>query len=397
MDLFAPAWDLKINGTAELSPELRSLVRSISVDAAADEADELLIVATAYRPTGTVADRWAWVGQRTLAPGNLVTVYAGYGTELTALQRFRIVGERVVYGGDGPTVEIRGLSAAARLAEYTQPRAWEGPISDGQIVEDIAADHGLTVDIEATPERTDGRIKPRGESDLVFLRRLCVANGYGPPSVRYDADSDADVLSFRPQVLDTAAAVTFVHDPALAGADGPGTCLDFSAQLDLHGVPSGIAVGGFDPTTQEPFVVTLAVTADGQDPVVLTDPDDVAPYELTGGPQLQARALADSADPRADLVESVTLPATVATVDDAVVWAQRWVALRARAFLTGDATVLGDPALWVGQIHNFIGLAPTHEGLWEVTACRHDLGSGGYRTHLGLARVLTDQTEPTEV
>lgn len=396
----APTWDLMINGSTLLPAGVKALVDSVTVDANVDGADELVITARAYNPTGTPGARWALVGSTLLAPGNLVIVYGGYldGADLpVALQRFRLVGEDVDYAaGDVPKVTIRGYSAAARLAEHTDGRAWEGPIADSAIVEEIAAEHGLTVDVEATPARDQGRIKKRGVSDLAFLRQLAVANGYGPPIVRYDEAADADVLTFKAQAVDTSAALTFTFDPVEAEADtASGNLIRFRASLDLHGVPTSIVVGGFDPVAQTPVVVTMQITSAGQDPVIMTGAK-AASYEIKGAGEFQAKALADSDDPRDELIESLSLPSTVVTVEDAVDWATRWIKLRAAAFLTGDATILGHPAVWVGQVHTFQGLAPTHAGLWEILGCRHVFNASGYTTSLELGRVLEDAAEPEE-
>lgn len=395
----APAWDLMINGATLLPSGVKALIESVSVDANVDGADELVIVAKAYNPTGLPGERWALVGSTLLAPGNLATVYAGYadGDLPVALQRFRMVAEEVDYNaGDVPTVTFRGYSAAARLGEHTDARAWEGPISDSAIVEEIAAEHGLTVDVEATPTRDKGRHKKRGTSDLAFIRQLAVANGYGPPVVRYDEAADADILTFKAQTVDTSTALTFTHDPVEAEADvASGNLIRFRASLDLHGVPTQIVVGGFDPETQTPVVVTMKITDAGQDPVILTG-TKAKPYKFKGASEFQAKALADSDDPRKDVIETIALPSTVITVEDAVDWATRWVKLRAQAFLTGEAVILGNPSVWIGQVHTFQGLAPSHVGFWEVLGCRHTFDGNGYTTALELGRILEDAAEPEE-
>jgi len=395
----APTWDLIVNGSKLVPDGIKALISTVEVDATVDGADELTIKGAAYDPTGTAAERWALVGSTILAPGNMVTVYGGYsdGDDLpTCLQRFRLVSLDVDYGEGVPKVTIRGYSAEARLAEYTEARAWEGPVADSTIVQELADEHGITVDLETADERDEGRIKPRGTSDLAFLRQLATANGYGPPVVRYDEDADADVLAFKPQEVDSSSAYTFTHDPTIAEADrSTGNLLRFRASLDLHGVPTKLVVGGFDPDTQEPVVVTVQVSDAGQDPVILTG-EDAADYEIKGAGEFQARALADSDDPRSELTEALALPSTVVTVEDAVDYATRWAKLRWAAFQTGEATILGHPKVWIGQVHNFDGLAPIHVGLWEVLGARHTFTAQGYTTSLDVARVLEDQAEPEE-
>jgi len=396
----APTWDVVINGSIPLPEGVRALVQSLEVEASVDGSDELTIKALAYDPTGTVGARWAIVGSTLLAPGNFLTVYAGYqdGAGLKCLQRFRVVSQEVDYqAGNVPTVTIRAYSSLSRLAEATDARAWEGPIADSTIVQELAEAHGLELDADPTEERTKGRVKPRGESDLLFIRKLAVAAGYGPPVVRWDDDRKVDVLTFKAQYVDTSKALTFTLDPVEAGADlASGNLLSFRAALDLHGVPTHILVMGWDPAAQAPVVVTMAIGAEGQDPVILTG-DQAKGYGITkGGSAFQAKALADSDDPRDRKLETLALPSTVDTVEDAIRWATRWINLRNAAFLTGEATILGHPDVWTGQVHRFQGLAEIHVGLWELLTARHRFGPGGYTVSLDLGRVLEDQSEPEE-
>jgi phage protein D len=399
----APYFQILINGSTELTAGHYGLIQSLTVEASADGADELVIRALAKDPGGKPGASWKFLGENVLAPGNLVTVQAGYmdGDPPVMLQRFRIHAEAATYPSSGtPEVEIRGYSPEAALGAYTRPRAWKGPIADSVIVQEIAEAHGLTVtadSLEATAERTGGRVKAKGTSDLVFLAQLAVANGYGSPIVRYDPDTDTDVLYFRPQVVDESKALALVYNPAEDGGTmTAGNLLAFAPELDLHGVPTRVEITGWDPAAQVPIVVVMELGADGQDPTVLTgEATAAAGYKITSGSQMQARALTDAQDPAGERVESVPVP-SVTTTEEAKAWATRWIKLRNTAFLAARGTTVGIPSLWCGQVHRISGVAPTHAGLWEVLRVAHRFGSSGYTCDLDFARVLDESAEPTE-
>lgn len=399
----APYFRIRINGSTELPAGYYALISSLTVEASADGADELVIRALAKDPTGKPGAGYRFLGETILAPGNLVTVEAGYsdGDPPVVLQRFRLHAEGATYPASGPPeVEIRGYSAAARLGEYTRPRAWKGPIADSQIAQEIAEAHGITVTVDSlwpTDERQAGRVKAQGTSDLVFLHQIAVASGYGPPVIRYDPARDVDVLYFRPQRVDESAALSLVYDPSEAGGTmATGNLISFTPELDLHGVPTRVEVQGWDPAAQAPIVVIMELGEAGQDPTVLVgDATTRAGYKITSGSQMQARALADAQDPQGDRVESVPVP-SVTTVEDAKAWATRWIKLRNQAFMVARASTVGIPSLWTGQVHRVKGVASTHAGLWEVRRVRHQLTGQGYTCDLDLDRVLDRSAEPSE-
>lgn len=400
-DEWAPAWDLEINAGLKFPPEHRQLVRSIKVLADGDGCDELTIVADARDPDTRA---WRFVGEALLAPGNRVTVFLGWGLELEAVQRFIIVEEHVSYGERGhPQVTIRGLSADRRLAAWEGARAWEGPIADSDIVRELADTHQLLVtgdSVADTPSRgasgKAARKKPRNTSDLTFLHQLAVANGYGSPFVRYDIETDSDVLYFRP--LEAGDPLTFTYDPVEAGSDLTcGDCYSFEANLDLSGVASEVEVIGWDPDTQQPVAIVMKVEDAGQDPTVYegADANAVAGYMVKSGAEMVVRVFSDGDEPEPKKRDAIHVP-HVHTIDEATDYARRWIATRNQAFLTGRAKIKGNAAVWKGQVHEFVGIAPVHVGLWEVVRAEHTLDERGYVVDLDLARVLEDAAEPVE-
>lgn len=395
-DNLAPTWELEIGGV-RLLEDYRRLVTGIRCEATVDGADEIVIDAVAWDERSS---SFRILGETIFAAGNEAVFFVGYAGSTRALQRFRLVREEARYGSDGPpTVTIRGYSTAHRLVESTRARSWPAGTADSDIALELAAEFGISVagsKVQATEPRTKARVKKAGDTDLAFLQQLAVANGYGEPIIRYDPDLGEDVLYFRSVSLaDQAEMATFYWNPAVGGSEAPtGTCLSFAPTLSLAGVPTKIEVLGFDPVAQQPIKVVLEITEQGQESTVYRGGDVGTTAAPRSGSQLQVRVLAEGGKDQEK--REVLSVAHIQTTEDAVSWGTRWLRTRNQAFMVARATVVGYENLWVGQIHEFRGLAEPHNGKWEVLQCTHKFGDQGYVCDLDLARVLEQAAAPTE-
>lgn len=391
---FAPSWDLIVGGRDVLTEGYRRLVRRIDVQATVDGADQLAIEVTA-RADG----RYRFVGETLLSPGTQVVVRAGYvETGLQALQRFTMTREETSYAaGAEVTATLIGYSAEHRLVDYDEARTWDGPIADSEIVRQLATEHGLAVtatSIETTAIRSGGRAKPQGTTDWDFLRQLAGANDYGEVLVRYDTDTDTDVLYWRTADLHHQAELaTFVYDASASPASGAiSTIHAFSPELSLAGVPSKVEVVGWDADRGEPVRVVIELGKLGQESIVYDGDPKLLTEAIRSGSELLVRVLEDTGrkSPKGKTERREVVTARhVATHESALAYARRWIATRNRAFMVARATVVGWEGLWAGQFHRFEGLAPHHVGLWQLGTCTHRIaGSGPYVCELDLSYVL---------
>lgn len=396
----APAWELSINDQP-LPATHRDLVNLVRVRASVDGADELEIQAQAW---DTLRSRYRFVGEDLLAPGNQVVVSMGYAGDLHELQRFTVVRHEPDYrGGELPTVKIRAYSAEVRLVETTRPRTWSGPVSDSEIVREIARDAGLrttAASVEQVAVRAGSRVKRSGESDWSFLRKLAAANGLGDPWVRWDPDARADVLYWR--ALSTAnQADVNVYSYArpsveFAGSNG---LRSFRSELSLAGTATKVEVVGWDPTGGdggEAVRVVMELTAQGQRTTIYRGGEAgeiPEPYRSPG--QLLVSVLEAGADPTSERREVLAVK-KIASTEDARAVAQQWIDTRNRAWQTGRVELDGDPSLWIAQLHRIEGLSESESGLWAFEGVEHVMDGSGYSCRADVSRVLEDAGQPVE-
>ena len=392
----APRWELLING--HLLPESRRrLVKSLRVDASIDGADELVIEATAWDSKAGRGGEWRFAGEDVLAPGNLVVVRGGYGHQVVDLQRFRIMRHEVSYPESGPpTIKVRGYSAEHRMVEQRSPRSHEAA-TPGEVAAQLAQAHQMyatvdTVDVSGT---TAARVKKAGDSDWKWLVDLAATAGFHEPWVRWDPELDREVVHFRQlnTVVQPSGVLSFRYS-SITGDTGE--ILSFSSALSLAGVPTKVEVLGWDELRQEAIRVVLEITEDGQQEAIYRGGEvGKVPDAIRSGGQLQVAVLNHSDDPSEEKREVVAVE-TITTTEDARDYAARWFRTRQRAFQEGNARLIGDPRVWIGEVHRFEGLAPTDEGLWETQEVSHVFNDSGYRTDLVLSRVLEEAAEPRE-
>jgi phage protein D len=384
-EAFAGTWDLEVSPGRFLGGDLRRLVRSVSVEASSDGADELAIE---VEPWDSISGRYRLVGETILGPGSSVVLWGGWGADRRPIQRFRMIREEMAYSRETPArATLRGYSAEARLVAGTAPRSWED-VPDGQIVRLLAQEYGLA---EAPGSIAAGglaprRVKPAGTTDLEFLSELAAANGFPPPIVRYDP-ALGDVLIWRSVRLDLQEEVRIFR---LGGELD-----DFAPSLSIAQTPVRVEVLGWDRAAGEPIRVVASLSTSAEETTVQRGAEI---GRLSAPPrvgELRVRVLEDGRQegPGKRAEETRTVP-SVGTAEEALAWGRRWLETRIAASWTARATTRGYPAGWVGQAHRFEGLAPHHGGLWEAVGVRHqwDLSSG-FRTSWDLIRVVEERIE----
>ncbi|ODS25054.1 hypothetical protein AB835_00680 [Candidatus Endobugula sertula] len=216
-------------------------------------------------------------------------------------------------------------------------------MSDADIAEEIATEHGLSADVAAEGPTYD-RIQQMNMSDLAFLRERARL-------LQADVWTDGSTLFFKTRDQRDGPLSTLVR-----GND----VITVSACADLAHQRTSVKVSGYDANSREVIEEEAA--------------EDVVRGELTGGrsgPQILQSAFGERVSHR---VREVPLQASEASD-----WARAEMLRRSRQFVQVNGITSGHPDLIVGSQVRLERMGSVFEGDgYYVTQVRHtyDLQSG---------------------
>ncbi len=229
-------------------------------------------------------------------------------------------------------------------------RAFED-LSDSDIIQQIASDHGLTADVDFNGP-THRAVAQVNLSDLAFIRQRARSAGV-------ELWVEGDTLFARARGDRNGAAITLTYGINL---------IAFSVRADLAHQCTELHVTGWDVDAKD----TIDESAD----------DAEISEELDGNEGGSAILFQTFGERIATVVHTVPLTSEEARVEAASRYQER-----ARRFVTGTAIADGDPQFRVGRVATLSGVGPLFDGDYVVVRARHtyDL-TYGYRTDLDVER-----------
>jgi phage protein D len=246
-----------------------------------------------------------------------------------------------------PQIVVLAEDSAQAMRQTRRSRTFED-VSDADVFEQIASDHGLQTDIDI-PTITYPVIAQLNQSDLAFVRerarRLAAEVWIDDGTLHVKgrsarADNDDMILQFNSGLL----AFTVIADTA--------------------NQPTQVVVSGWDVQAKD----GLTSAAD----------DSLLTQELNGddsGASIVQQAFGERRD---RIVRQVPL-----TLDEAQALAEASFRAQARQFVVGTGVARGDARIRVGRQLTLRGLGPLFSGqyyLSEVTHLFHRGPGGGYTT-----------------
>ena len=225
-------------------------------------------------------------------------------------------------------------------------------MSDGDIASAIAAEHGLTPDVEADGPTYDV-VQQMNQSDLAFIRERAHL-------IQAELWCDGDTLGFKTRGNRSGTSVTLVQGNHL---------LTVECRADLAHQRTKVVVSGYDASQRE--VIDEEAGA------------EVVQAESSGGksgPEVLERAFGERPS---QLVRDVPL-----VNGEATAWAKAEMLRRSRSFVTAVGVTRGTPDLVVGSNLELQRVGDPFEGEgYYVTRVRHtyDLRVG-HRTHFEAER-----------
>jgi uncharacterized protein len=241
-----------------------------------------------------------------------------------------------------PTIGVRAADRLIDLRATPRTRTFV-EMSDREIVQQIAAGHGMTAQVHL-PGPTHALVAQLNQTDLDFLcGRLSPLDAW--------MRVEQSVLHAAPRTVPLGETITLTRGVELTR---------FSVAADLDGQCTRITMAGWDAVSKEPLGWTSDATAPGE-----------APAGLTAAALLRA-AFGDREDtivlPACSLAEEVRGRADAHLLD------------RAGRFVTGHG-VCSEPRLRAGVHVDLHGLGPLFSGQYRVADVRHQFdATHGTRT-----------------
>jgi phage protein D len=264
--------------------------------------------------------------------------------------------ELVLGDGEPPLVVVLAEDALMRLRMTRRQRTYTD-VTDADVAEAVAGEHGLQADVSAEGPRYDV-VQQFNQSDLAFLRERARL-------VQAELWCTGRTLHFRTRPVRQATEVTLVRG---------GELLSVRLSADLAHQRSAVVVTGYDAGQKQ-------VIHERAGP-------DVVEAEVTAGrtgARLVARALGESTTLR---VREAAL-----TAEEANAWAQAEMLRRGRRFVTVDGVTNGTPDLVVGSrlTLRLVG-APFDGAGYYVTQVQHTFDlRRGFRTRFEAERATLNE------
>lgn len=333
----------------EIAPDLRADILEISVRQYIVGGDCFEITINAL---GSQDRDLKWLDSTEIALGNKVEVQLGYRGELTSLIVGEITALAASFPADaGPQVRVQGFDRLHRLRRGRRTRVFH-EVKDSQIAEQIAADMGLTPDVEDS-EVVHDYILQNNLADVDFLIERA-------RRIRYEVTVQDDRLIFRRAAnhLGSEESLEYMIDLKW-----------FSVRLSTHAQVSELAVRGWNPLSKEAI---LGVARSGN-LTTLMDGDSAGP----------------------DLAQAAGFGEPSQTIVDIPVYSQAEADQIAKArfndvsieLLRGEAEAVGRPTLRAGITVELRGLGQKLSGRYYVSKAEHVITpSVGYVTRIDVQR-----------
>lgn len=253
--------------------------------------------------------------------------------------------------GQTPVVTVRAEDALMKLRMTRRSRTYTD-VSDGDIADVIAREHGLTPDVDA-PGPTYDLLQQFNQTDLAFLRDRA-------HRINAELWVDDTTLGFATRDRRSGIELTLVRGNHL---------IDVEAIADLAHIRSEVQVSGFSADSR----TTIDERSDGS----------VLSSEVGGGTsgvELLEQALGSRPTAR---VRDVAI-----TTEDAAAWSKASMERRGRSFLRVNGTTSGTADMIVGSRLTLERMGePFDGGGYYVSAVHHSYDRiNGFRTRFAAER-----------
>jgi uncharacterized protein involved in type VI secretion and phage assembly len=304
--------------------------------------------------------------------GGAATILLIYG-EVTALE--------AEIDETGTHVIVRGYDVSHRLQRGVHTQTFVDT-SEGEIVRRVAEAAGLELGEIEDPPTTQPFVSQANQTDYDFLRSRA-------REVGYDLAVRGNKLYFQPPTdSSTAPAVGTLQTADSLTLTFGANLTSFSPRITAAEQVAEVEVRGWDPDQQQ----VVMATADASTTSVDVANGDLSPASVANLFAPQSKLVVGDRPLRNDSDVQHVANAVAEQVGS--------------VFAEAEGIAFGDPLLRAGTAVSIAGVGHPFDGKYTITASRHVIGAGGYRTYftvsgrqerslLGLASIGETSGEPS--
>jgi uncharacterized protein len=358
-EFYAPAFRVQVNG-ANVQLELSKNIEQISVVTMPGTMDTFnMTLINAY-------PEMPWThgeGNFLFNEGNAVKIELGYVDDVQAVFDGEITKLSPTFPESGPpTIGIEGHTRMHYLTLHRQTRTFRD-VTDKQIVERIARDLGLEVEVEDDGVKHD-YVMQANQTDFEFLSERATAS-------HSEVAMQGRKLTYKPGREAENEVFTLVWGHAQLGmAPHPNTLplRTFTPTMNALNQVQEVEVRGYDKRTKQPIVERAGT------------PDQITKMGASrSGSDVSASAFRRQR-------REIRVDTAVSTAEKAKQRAKAAFNDRVMQFLKGSGTTIGAPALRSGSVVKILGVGPRFSGRYYLKEVTHTIGSGGYTTSFNAER-----------
>lgn len=357
----APAYAIEVNG-ADVGQGITQFIERVEYESADGLADIARI--RAINPDFLLSNA------KVFQTGNELSIFMGYGTDLTHIGRVIITRIRPNWPQNGmPSISIVGYTKDAKMMNNAPPKSKKKDGKGGRsfkevkysdAVEERAGDYDFETKIDPSPETAGFFIQKAGLTDYDFVRGLSNLTGF---FFWVDGEKDGTwTLHFRnPEQYDGDQDKTFTFQYNLGDMS---SLLSFTPEMLLMDNTTRIQAQVKDPISGQVFKAEVEEESDNAPDVDATG----AATEDLGGDHTTA---SDITLFLGEFSIQVVANRRFRTEAELIFWTQQWFRRQRENFVLARGRVIGVESLRARQTHNIEGVSSGLEGEYFFTKVKH--------------------------
>ena len=401
-----PNYELAVNNR-QVPAGLKRLIQSVEYESVDGVADQLrMTVVDHFDDEGRLIVRDSKIFQT----GNLISVFMGYGPNLTHIGGVVIRKLRMSYPQTGnPTITVIGYTRDTEMADHapeapeeqrenattgatTRPRRKSGEVQGRRFkeakysdaVRQRAGGYNMVRDVDETPEESKDFIQKAGLSDYDFVKGMANITGY---YFWVDADENGEwTLHFKNPDTVPPAELGQTKTYNFKWNEGDfSTILNFEPELAIQGQTNKLKVILKDPKSGAVRSVDVSETVQSGPEVISDSGGGRFTLDSSQTAKVKDQKLeTEFTTPGAiklligDFSFQVKTNRTFATEDEVAVWAREWFENARNNFILARVLLPGVESLRARQVHKLSGLGIALSGDYFFNMVRHKMDGNGY-------------------